>query len=145
MLSGRWALKINNFDRNGDLSHIQAATGIGQVASGALASSFLLPAVGPFSPAEDPTRALPTFSLSIDDENPLNSARPFLRTRTHMEHDSRQLGDICGFVRRNAHRRGRKHVALDVFLQPGNVGALTFSAAGRFYHDWNRGRTHHLS
>jgi hypothetical protein len=42
-------------------------------------------------------------------------------------------------------RRGREQIALDVFLQPGNVGALTFPAAGRFYHDWDRGRTHHLS
>jgi hypothetical protein len=70
---------------------------------------------------------------------------PFLRTVTHMAQESGEMGNIRGFVRRNAYQSGREQVALDVFFQPRNVGALTFSAAGRFYHDRDGGRTHHLS
>ena len=32
-------------------------------------------------------------------------------------------------------------MALDVLLEPCDVGALTFPAAGRFYDDRDRGRT----
>ena len=61
--------------------------------------------------------------------------------RTHMERDvGRRLWLVL-----ETHTVAGHNFSLDVFLQPGDVGALTFPAAGRFYHDRHRGRTHHLS
>jgi len=65
-----------------------------------------------------------------------------LRTRTRMEPDSPEIGDIRGLVRRNGPlSRG---FPLDVLLEPRDVRALTLAAPRRFDNNGDGRRTHHL-
>ena len=50
------------------------------------------------------------------------------------------LRSPAGAYRRS--QRSTDRSVLDVLLEPGNVGALTFAAAWGFHHDRNARRTH---